>query len=398
MAYALTKKALLLDLYAAFACAKKHKASKPYVLHFRKYLDKNLRQLCDDLWTRRYQPEPSSCFIVERPKKREVFAAQFRDRVIHHLYYNYTHILFERTFIQDTYSCIPGRGTHYGVERMEMHIRRESRNYTRKCYALKLDKRGYFMHIDRGKLLDITNSTLDKMSQHRIGDTAQTWSDELDMEFVKWMSKEIIMLDPKTHCHIVGSVKDWEGLDHNKSLFYTADGCGLPIGNLTSQLLSNVYLNEFDQFMKRTLKCKHYGRYVDDSFVISCDREWLLSLVPKIRVFLKERLGLDLHMGKLHIIEVSLGVEFLGAFVRKFRTYVSRASIGRSVVGILGLDLSDKAQTWRSINSFIGMMAHYTSYYIRCRVFLKPELLAIATFDGDVTRMNKPVFINNFNF
>lgn len=394
MAYILTKKALLLDIYAAYACAKQHKASKPYVLHFRKSLDTNLRKLCDELWNRRYKPEPSSCFVVERPKKREVFAAQFVDRVVHHLYYNYTHVLYERTFIQDSYSCIPGRGTHYGVERLEKHIRQESRNYTRKCYALKLDKRGYFMHINRNKLLNITIETLDKMGRHRIGKTTQTWSDELDMDFVKWLSKEIIMLDPKTNCHIVGSVKDWDGLDHNKSLFYTTEGCGLPIGNLTSQLLSNVYLNSFDQYMKRVLCCKHYGRYVDDSFVISCDKDWLLSIVPKLRAFLKDNLGLDLHMGKLHIIDVSLGVEFLGAFVRKFRTYVSRASLRRSVHSIKEIDMSDIGQAWRSINSFVGMMAHYTSYFVRCRVFLRYDLLSVATFDKEVKKMNKPLFIN----
>lgn len=394
MAYTLTKKALLLDLYAAYACAKQHKASKPYVLHFRKYLDKNLRKLCDDLWKRKYKPEPSSCFIVMRPKQREVFAAQFRDRVVHHLYYNYTHVLYERTFIQDSYSCIPGRGTHYGVERLEKHIRQESRNYTRKCYALKLDKRGYFMHIDRNKLLKITIGTLDKMSAHKLGKGVHTWNDYLDMDFVKWLSTEIIMLDPKTNCHIVGNVKDWEGLDHNKSLFYTNDGCGLPIGNLTSQLLSNVYLNSFDQYMKRELGCNHYGRYVDDSFVISSDKEWLLSLIPKIRAFLKEKLGLDLHMGKLHIIDVSLGVEFLGAFVRKFRTYVSRVSLGRSVRSILDLDMSDAGQAWRSINSFVGMMAHYTSYFVRCRIFLRQDFLSVATFDKEVKKMNKPLFIN----
>ncbi len=394
MAYRLTKKALLLDLYAAFACAKQHKASKAYVLHFRNNLDANLRKLCDDLWNRRYKPEPSSCFIVERPKKREVFAAQFRDRVVHHLYYNYTHVLFERTFIQDTYSCIPGRGTHYGVERLEMHIRKESRNYTRRCYALKLDKRGYFMHIDRSRLLSITLGSLEKMGEHRIGRSGKTWNDHLDMDFLGWLSEEIITLNPKEHCHIVGSVKDWDGLDRNKSLFYTVDGCGLPIGNLTSQLLSNVYLNCFDQYMKRELGCKHYGRYVDDSYVVSCDREWLLALVPKIRAFLKDVLGLDLHMGKLHIVDVSFGVEFLGAFVKKFRTYVSRASIGRSAASILNLCLEDGAQAWRSINSFVGMMAHYTSYYVRCRIFLRPDFLSIATFDKDVKKMNKPLFIN----
>ena len=394
MAYKMTRESLLLDLYAAYACAKRHKANKAYVRFFRKYLDENLRKLRDELMDHTYKPEPSSCFIVERPKKREVFAAQFRDRIVHHLYYNYTHVLFERTFIEDSYSCIPGRGTHYGVKRLEMHIRQESRNYSRKCYALKLDKRGYFMHINRNKLHDITLGTLRRMATHRISEGGrEQWRDILDMDFVEWLSGKIITLNPKDNCHIVGSVRNWDGLDHSKSLFHTDEGCGLPIGNLTSQLLSNVYLNEFDQYMKRELHCKHYGRYVDDSYVISTDREWLLSIVPKIRIFLKERLGLDLHMGKLHIVDVSMGVEFLGAFVRNFRTYISRASIGRTVNSILSMSIADEEKAWRSINSFLGMMAHYRSYFVRCRVFLRQRFLQIASFDIDVVRMNKPVLL-----
>jgi hypothetical protein len=149
--------------------------------------------------------------------------------------------------------------------------------------------------------------------------------------------------------------------------------------------------------MKRELHCNHYGRYVDDSYVVSTDREWLLSLVPKIRTFLKERLGLDLHMGKLHIVDVSQGVEFLGAYVRRFRTYISRASVGRTVVSVAAMSIADKSQAWRSINSFLGMMSHYRSYFVRCRVFLKQRFLQISTFDIDVARMNKPSFINVLN-
>ena len=235
MAYRLTRNALILDLHAAFQCAKRHKGNKPYVQHFERKLKQNIEQLADDLLSRTYKPEPSTVFIVERPKKREVFAAQFRDRVVHHLYYNYTHELFERTFIQDTYSCITGRGTHYGIERMAQHIRQESHNYHRECYAMKMDKRGYFMHIDRKILLDIVLKTLRQMRNHRIARSNKlTWSNWIDMDFVAWLSEEIIMLDPKKNCKMVGSVKDWEGLDHSKSLFYTMDGCGLPIGNLTS--------------------------------------------------------------------------------------------------------------------------------------------------------------------
>lgn len=398
MAYTLTKKALLLDLYSAFFCAKRHKSNKPYVLRFEKDLNANLRSLCDDLYYRVYKPEPSSCFIVERPKKREVFAAQFRDRVVHHLYYNYTHELYERTFIEDCYSCIPGRGTMDGVERMAMHIRKESMNYQRECYALKLDKRGYFMHIDRERLNTIAAKALIKMSTHKIakGCHAQ-WDDVLDMDFILWLTKEIVMLDPKQNCHMAGNIKDWDGLDHNKSLFYTNDGCGLPIGNLTSQLLSNVYLNVFDQYMKRELGCKHYGRYVDDSYIISTDKEWLMSLVPKIRTFLSDNLGLELHMGKLHLIEVRKGVEFLGAFIKPHRIYVSRSSLWRTWKKVLEMDYIDSESVWRSVNSFLGIIAHYSSFNIRCEMFMSQQMLSVSNFDCDMTKMNKPnnYFINN---
>ena len=137
MAYKLTRETLVLDLYGAFILAKQHKTNKEYVKIYERRLKKNIERLAEDLFFRRYKPEPSSCFIVERPKKREVFAAQFRDRIVHHLYFNYTHKIFERTFIQDSYSCITERGTHYGINRLEKHIRQESKNYQQECFIFE---------------------------------------------------------------------------------------------------------------------------------------------------------------------------------------------------------------------------------------------------------------------
>lgn len=387
MAYRLTRKALILDLHAAFQCAKRHKGNKPYVQHFERKLKQNIEQLAGDLLSHMYKPEPSTVFIVERPKKREVFAAQFRDRVVHHLYYNYTHELFERTFVQDTYSCIPGRGTHYGIDRLREHIIKESHNNQRPCWVMRLDKRGYFMHIDRHILLDIVLQAIDRMSRHRIAKGHRlTWREWIDIDFVKWLSSEIIMLDPKNHCRMVGTVDDWEGLDHSKSLFYTMDGCGLPIGNLTSQLLSNVYLNEFDQYMKRVLHCKHYGRYVDDSFVVSTDKAWMLSLVPEIRTFLKDRLHLELHMGKLHITRASQGAEFLGGYVKQHTTYISNESLQRMKESVDDINQHNPQQTWASVCSFLGVLSHYDSYNIRSRMFFNSELLTLGKFDRDMTQ------------
>ena len=381
MEYKLTREALLLDLHAAYQCAKRKKANKPYVCAFERNLEENLNRLADDLINRTYQPEPSSCFIVEKPKKREVFAAQFRDRVVHHLYFNYTHRIFEQTFIADTYSCIEGRGTHYGIERMKKHIRQESHNWQRECYVLKIDIRGYFMHINRQRLLEIATETLRHCSK-----TATRY---MDMDFVLWLTREIVMLDPKRNCHIIGRKKNWEGLDRNKSLFYTPEGCGLPIGNLTSQLFSNVYLNELDQFMKRVLKCKHYGRYVDDAYVVSCDKEWLQSIITNVQEFLRNHLCLDLHMGKTRIYNVRKGVDFLGAYILPYRTYISNESLNRMIEHIRILDTKNRNATIRSVNSWLGVLSHYDSFNIRCELFFNKRFLSISTFDRDMTKMNE---------
>ena len=392
MAYRLTRDALMLDLYAAFICAKRHKAKKPYVLHFERNLKENIESLCDDLWTRRYKPEPSTCFVIQRPKKREVFAAQFRDRIVHHLYYNYTHELFERTFIQDTYSCIPGRGTHYGIERMEQHIRQESHNWQRPCYALKIDIRGYFMHINRCRLLDIATASLLKMADHQANGGVR-WRDVIDIDFILWLTHEIVLLDPTDGCRHVGSPSEWDDVDASKLMANAPADCGMPIGNLTSQLFSNVYMNPFDQMVKRLLHFMHYGRYVDDSATISSDRQRLTDAIPVMRDFLKDELCLDMHMGKTQIIDVRYGVEFLGAFIKPYRTYICNRSLSRIRQEAADVRHMGRGQAFRTVNSLLGVMSHYSSYNLRREIFTQQHILRYGTFDCDMTTftLSKPV-------
>lgn len=392
MAYHLTREALMLDLFVAFLCAKRHKTSKPYVHHFERNLNENITELCDALWTRTYKPEPSTCFVIQRPTKREVFAAQFRDRVVHHLYYNYTHQLFERTFIQDTYSCIPGRGTHYGIERMTQHIRQESNNWTRQCYALNLDIRGYFMHINRKTLLSLALASLSKMYDHRItkGDT-MTWGDMIDYGFIEWLTEEIALLDPTKGCRKVGNDSDWDGVDKSKLMSNAPEDCGLPIGNLTSQLFSNVYMNPFDQMVKRILLFNHYGRYVDDSDTICADRQRLENAIPVMRDFLKGELGLDMHMGKTQIIDVRYGVEFLGAFIKPYRTYLSNDTLEGIRRQVEDIKHMGREAAFRSINSLLGVMSHYASYNLRREIFMQPHILRIGILNDDLTQISKPI-------
>ena len=355
----LTREQLLADLHQAYFDARRHKRNKPYQLLFESRLEKNLEELCDELLTRSYHPGRSTCFLINDPKRREVFAAQFRDRIVHHLYYNYTHHFLERTFIYDTYSCIKHRGTHFGINRLEHHIRQESLNWNQQCYVLKMDIRGYFMHINRDKLLDITIRQLRRM--------VRRWG-EVDLSFIEYLTKEIIMLNPVTDCIIHGDKAKWEELPKEKSLFYSKEGCGLPIGNLTSQLFSNVYLNELDQFMKRELHCCHHGRYVDDFYVVSADRAWLHSIIPRVKTFLIEELSLTLHEGKTQIRNVRLGVEFLGAYLKPYRRYVSNTSLKRTRKKWASIEHEKEPVQLRArINSFLGILSHYKSKRIQLK-------------------------------
>ena len=389
--YRLTREQLLFDLYIAYYDAARHKHKMAYVVKFERDLCANLSELCDDLLTGRYQAQPSKCFVIDYPKKREVFAAMFRDRIVHHLYFRYTHQMFERTFIADSYSCIEGRGTHYGVTRLRQHIRQASLNWTHPCYAMNLDIRGYFMHINRKKLLDIATESLKKMATHKVGMTdevpiplgvlltpATRWRDIRDMRFILWLTEQIIMLDPMENCIIVGDDSDWLGMDRAKCMRYAEKGLALPIGNLTSQLFSNVYMNPFDQWVKRIILCHYYGRYVDDSAMVDACREWLLEQVPKVREFLADELGLQLHMGKLHVREVSQGVEFLGAFVKPYRDYISNNTLARIEQNVKTIDLRDIGHAEASINSYLGVLSHSASYNIRHHLFEE--------IDGDIIK------------
>ena len=364
----ITKEQLLLDLYRAYKDAGKHKRGRTCLLEYEYNLEDNLIKLRDELWNRTYKPLPSTCFIIHDPKMREVFAAAFKDRIVHHLFYNYTYELFVRTFIADSYSCIKGRGTHYGIERLKHHIRSVSAGWTKPCYVLKIDIRGYFMHIDRNILLRLCRESLTKMKNHKSDVNGKKWCDVIDYEFTDYLLQIIITTEPTGDCVILGKKEDWVGLPPDKSIFMSDKDCGLPIGNLSSQLFSNVYMNTFDQFMKRKLGCKHYGRYVDDAFVVSDNRDFLKALIPQIRNFLNENLKLSINEDKLQIENADYGVEFLGAYIKPFRTYISNKTL-RRIRRNLSVIKTNDIGLYASVNSFLGVFSHYNSYRIRRVLF-----------------------------
>lgn len=375
--YKISKTKLLFDLYYAFQCAKKHKSSKEYVKVFEKDLHKNLVELRDEIYERRYKPQPSVCFIITEPKRREIFAANFRDRIVHHLYYNYTYDLFSKTFIEDSYSCRKYKGTHYGMRRLSKHIRQESENYTKEAYVLKMDIKGYFIHINRILLLSIVESTLNKMMYRKIkNDKKLRYCDAIDFDLIKYLSKEIILLNPIENCIIKSKEEEWILLDKSKSLFYSDKNCGLPIGNLTSQLLSNVYLNVLDQYMKRVLHCKHYGRYVDDFYIVSRNKKFLEKIIPLIEVFMRNTLNLEIQKKKTIIVDYRCGVEFLGGFIKPYRTYLSNKTIKRVNKNLYHFQHYGTDKNINNmVNSYIGMFSHHNSNLIKKEIMDKTNKL-----------------------
>ena len=362
---------LLLDLYRAYKDARRHKRRRDYQIRFERNVEGELLRLRDAILSEKYRPGPSTCFIIHDPKMREVFASQFRDRVVHHLLYNYIAPLLEPQFIEDSYSCIKGRGTHYGIRRLEAKIRDVSQDWSRPCYVLKLDIAGYFMHIDRERLLDICLSKL------------EPFYSKIDFPLVKFLLRQVILANPIKRCRPIGPASDWDGLPESKSLFHSPPGCGLPIGNLTSQLFSNIYLDEFDRYMVSLLGDGRYGRYVDDSYVVGDNPCELRRIIPLAEQFLRERLGLSLSRDKIAIYSVYRGVEFLGAYLKPFRCYISNHTLRRVEHKLPLVCSMPEKKRLHSINSFLGLTSHYRAYNIRLR--WKQGPLRLALKDGYFT-------------
>ena len=367
-----SEKQLLYDLFQAYYDARKNKRNTINSLSFEIDYERKLFDLYGEIKERRYEIDPSICFIIKEPVQREVFAAGFRDRIVHHLVYNHISPFFERLFINDSYSCRIGKGTSCGIKRLNHFIRSCSRNYSRDCYILKLDIKGYFMSIDRSVLYRKVEETL-----HRFGNVAS-----FDIDLSLWLVRKIIFHDATKNCRLKGKKSDWQGLPGSKSLFWTGENKGLPIGNLTSQLFGNVYLNDFDHFVKHKLGCEYYGRYVDDLVIVHQDKERLKSIIPLLRKYLKEELFLELHPKKIYLQHFSKGAPFLGAAIKPSRIYIRNQTKGNFYKKIRYWNdfFAEKEQKptkeilgkfLASMNSYLGVIGQYSTYKLRRKMLIK---------------------------
>lgn len=314
---------LLSELWAAYHTARKGKRHTVDEHRFELNDMEDIIDLRDSIIRRYYKPSKGVAFIVRDPVIREIVAAPFRDRIVHHLLYNNCVDWWDRRFIPDSYSCRKGKGTLYGQKRLARHIRSATDNYTKPAFAVKLDIQGYFMSLNHQKLYDRVLWGLERQFYHSsLPDAANgihchPADKHQYYQTLKYLWHEIIFDHPMDDIAIRGRRSDWRKLPKSKSLFNQPPERGIVIGNLTSQLLSNIFLDQLDRFVRFDLGYEHYGRYVDDFFIIVPmeKRAQLLRDIGVIRKYLKTELKLTLHPKKIYHEPVDKGVPFIGAVV-----------------------------------------------------------------------------------
>lgn len=344
-------------LQAYYDCRRNKRRTASAVVYEMDY-ESRLIALRDRINTRTYAPGKSICFVVSRPRYREVFAASFEDRIVHHYMAIRLEPLFEEVFSPRTFNCRKGKGQLYGINMLRNDIIECSQHYTASCWIMKLDLSGFFMSIDKQLLSGLLDDFIVKNYKGE------------DIEDLRYVCRVVILHSPEKNCERHSPIDMWQHLPANKSLFTNGEGKGVAIGNLFAQLFANFLLNILDWYLEE-LGIKYHGRYVDDFYCIHADKAVLLNAVPKIRAKLAE-LGLKLNAKKFYLQHYTKGVEFTGAVVKPYRTYTCNRSVANFIAAVRRLNRAQCIEQVEpivsSLNAYLGLMGHSNSYAIRRRV------------------------------
>lgn len=287
---------------------------------FGRYLMANILELHEDLRLGTYHHAGYQHFRITDPKSRDIHKASVRDRLLHHALHRTLYPFFDRTFIHDSYSCRKGKGTHKALERFRTFFAGESGRGSG-VWVLKCDIRKFFASVDQKILLKILST--------RIHDTR-----------LLTLLENVVLSFDSGH-----------------------SGKGLPLGNLTSQLFVNIYMNELDQFVKHRLKMRRYIRYADDFAFISKDLVLLRKTLIAVHKFLTDELKLELHPDKVSVSKVSAGVDFLG-WVHFTDHRVLHTSTKRRMLKRIE-ETEGKEET---VQSYLGLLAHGNTWTLQQRV------------------------------
>jgi len=356
---------LISDVFQAYYDCRKAKRNTWNALEFEQNLERNLMDLYYELLSGKYQPGRSIMFVVTKPKAREVWAANFRDRVVHHILYNRYSGHFYRRFIYDSYACIPEKGTLRAANRVQHFIRSATKNHTQPAWFLKADVANFFVSIDK--------SILDKLLAKQI----------IDPWWIR-LARLILHKDPKENVYIKSSKEQLNKVPSHKSLLNAPEGFGLPIGNLSSQFFANVYLDELDQYAKHELKLKHYVRYVDDIVVFGSNGKDLNTAYQKMSEFAETKLGIKFHPNKKEINRVEVGLNFVGYIIKPWCMYIRQSTIDNMYTQAASKTKFDDLRA--TVNSYFGMLRNANAYKKRKQA---AKLLGErgCWFDGKLTKL-----------
>ena len=342
------------NLLKQYYQCRKRKRNTINAIKFEMNLENELLKLQKELETQIYNPGRSIYFVVTKPKPREIFAAGFRDRVVHHVLVDYLEPIWEPKFIDQSYSCRKKRGAHKAIEDLKKYLRIITNNHRRPAYYLQLDIRSFFMSLDKDILFALINKRV-KNSK------------------VLWLAKKIIFHDPTTNYYCKSKMSLLKLIPSHKSLFGVAKSQGLPIGNLTSQFFANIYLNELDQFVKHQLKIKYYLRYVDDLVILSENKEELKIWRDRIDKFLQEKLKLKLHPQKQILQEVNKGINFVGGIIRMDYVLMRKRVINNLRQRLLNFNQCPitTREMLSTINSYYGQFKNCNTFHLRKKLWHK---------------------------
>lgn len=379
------------DVFDAYWDCRRHKRNKRSAVEYELRYELNNEELWMELNNRTYKPATSLAFCVRWPKVREVFAADFRDRIVHHLFIGKVAGEVERRLTDSAYACRKDKGTLYGVRRVARAFGRykeplQSRS-TRDgeddggWYA-KCDIEGFFMSIDKGVLWVLVKDVV--MGCEDI--PAE------DKEWWLWLGELLVKHKPEEDCRRQGDLGLWDLLPKEKSLF-CSDGKGLPIGNLTSQVFANLYMAAFDDYMLSLVGDNgFYGRYADDFIIVHEEKRVVLDAVKKARMWLQENRGLTLHSRKLTVQRVRRGVTFTGYRIKGGRIFAGKR-IMHNAMRVIGWwnkkenhTADDRRRLRDRYNSYQGMMRHTRSWQFRRKMWR-----GLTDYEGIININNKKI-------
>lgn len=352
------------SVFEAFFDCVRHKMSAPQCAEFCVNYFPKLIALWQEIREGSYRPSTSDCFLVSWPTWREIFAAAFRDRIVHHWICLREIPLFEDLYheIGDvSFNCRKDYGTLRAVKQFARHIWECSAGYTTDCWILELDIKSFFMSLSKSLLWEMTEEFL------------RSRYDGDDLECLLYLHRTTIFHCPQDDCNRKTPRAWWSNLPADKSLFTRDRDTGTAIGNHTAQQWANFYNSVLDYYAVHVLGFEHYIRFVDDMRIVCRSKMQLLRAVPKIRAFLSDQLLLTLHPKKVHIRHYGQGGRFVGAVVKKGRIYISNRTRGALVTKIHRFNaLADAGRAEANIeqfvcviNSYYGLMIHYKTYTLR---------------------------------